>query len=80
MKTKKLIAIGTMAALALGLVAAAAFAQDRDSDCGRAIADSVRQVVRQQVRQAVVQAQVQAHAQLAQAITDRRVQYECRGQ
>jgi serine protease Do len=71
MKNIKLLSIGTIAALALGLVAVAASAQDRDSDCGRAIADSVRQAVRQQVRQAVMQAQVQAHAQLAQSITDR---------
>ena len=71
MKTKKFLAIGTMAALVVGLVAVAASAQDRDSDCASAIAQAVRQAVNQQVRQAVVQAQVQAHAQLAQAITDR---------
>ncbi len=70
MKTKRLLAIGTFAALASGLVAIGACAQDQESDCGRATSEIVRQAVRQQVQQAVLQARVQAHAQLARAISE----------
>jgi C-terminal processing protease CtpA/Prc len=66
MKNKKLVSIGTIAALALGLVAVAAPAQDRDSDLSRATAEAVRQSVRQQTQLSALQAEVQ----IAQAITE----------
>ncbi|HUK29842.1 MAG TPA: PDZ domain-containing protein [Candidatus Acidoferrum sp.] len=73
MKIRKFFAIGTLAALAIGLAAGAASAQDRDSDLSRMTSDIVRQAVRAQVRQAVqsqVQHEVQAQGQLAQAISE----------
>ncbi len=66
MKTGKFLAIGTLAALATGLAAIAASAQDRDPDCGRATAEIVRQAVRLQARVAALQAQ----AQIAQAVAE----------
>jgi serine protease Do len=66
MKTKKLLTIGTLAALVIGLVAIAASAQDRDSDCRTATAETVRQLVRLHAQQAVVHAQ----ARVAQAIAE----------
>jgi serine protease Do len=77
MKMKKFLTLGTLAALAIGLVAVSASAQDRDSDCATTTSAIVRQAVRAQVRQAVlaqVQAQVQgqvlSQARLAQAVSE----------
>jgi serine protease Do len=66
MKTKRIAAIATLAALGCGLVAFAASAQDRDSDLSKVIGDKVRQVVSLQAQQSALQ----ARAQLAQAITE----------
>ncbi len=74
MKTRKILTMGTLAGLAIGLVAISTSAQDRDTDCGATTIVITPQTARTQVRQAVqaqvrssVQAQVQA--QLARALS-----------
>jgi serine protease Do len=66
MMTKKFLTIGSLAALAIGLVAISASAQDRDTDYGRATAEILQQTIRAQVQQAAVQTQ----ARIAQAIAE----------
>lgn len=73
MNTRKNLSFGAVAALAIGLVAVSASAQDRDSDCATITSAIVKQAVRAQVQQAVlsqVQAQVQSQANLAQTISE----------
>jgi C-terminal processing protease CtpA/Prc len=75
MKIRKFLAVGTLAALSTGLVAIAASAQDRNSDCGKVSAEIARQVIRAQVRQAIqsqIQGQIQARvqAQIARTIAE----------